>query len=181
MRKPQKHEREVMDFLRQEFNVNNMSIEEGGKHPKLRFHHQGREHSYTMGHRHDFRAFKNLQAEFRRTLGIPKVSTNTPEDFMEKLNSSTSMTTGRDLEQCILDIDMMMEQPDTIKPSKTWSVQIASYANAGSGNQVWFVFPQEITKSFTAPRYHIERLDEENWRISPGGNKKFNPYQNQRV
>jgi hypothetical protein len=166
MRRPLKHEREIMDFLRQEFDINDITIKDGGKHAKLHFSYEGKEHIRIVGHRHDHRTIKNVQSELRRSLEPPKPMENLVENLVDKLNSSTAMVLNEKI------MEHLPTTPTKTKEARTiWPVKVSAY----EGAQVWFLFPKELKQSFSG-RYTVERLDDENWRISPGGSTQFRDY-----
>lgn len=67
--------RETTDFLR-DYGATHISVEPGGKHPKIRFTFKGKDHSIVIpGTASDYRALENQKADIRRLLGDPMTPT----------------------------------------------------------------------------------------------------------
>jgi len=167
-----KHQREVADYLRDEYGANDIRIEPGGKHPKLVFNYQDKEHSLPLGNPSDYRAIKNLHTDLKKKLGEPITDTRRQarklEDMMAELNSSTSITPR---------ISLPAQIEESAPATKTWTLRMSAYKSSKSTSVVWFIFPKGMMNEYPNGM-KIERLDDEHWKISPGGTKQFHEYAN---
>jgi len=158
----EKHLRELWDYLR-DYGAENIRIEPGGKHQKLRFDYGGIERSYlTAKLTSNNHSTQNMKATLRRMLG-PSVPAEEKqprklEEMMDELNAHTAAVT-------------YIGTPPVAKPSKTWRVWMCGYA-AGVSTQVYLHFEDGIKQVFPNG-VKIERLDDEHWKLSPGGHHRL--------
>lgn len=141
-----KEERQLADWLRREYGAERFRIVHGGKHRRLWFSLDGQRLSYTVSDFAEPRAFKNATAQLRRLLSPNKRAyVNRTDEPPEEPQAAAE------------------PQPE----SRVWQVKLAAYYVRGQPlTTVWFIFQQAVTERF--PTVQIERLDEENWKLSPG-------------
>lgn len=71
---PQKHHRELMTWLRDEYRATDLRVVAGRRHPRIAFTYDDREHTFTQPSSPGdaYRGLRNARAELRRLLGPPK-------------------------------------------------------------------------------------------------------------
>ena len=90
----QKFHRELSDYLRQEYHVNNIRIERGGRHPKLCFAYKGQTFSVPTNSSSDSNGKHSAIRELQSLLGAPPAKpakqSRRLEEMMRSLHSSTA-------------------------------------------------------------------------------------------
>lgn len=172
-----KFHREVVDWLEDEYGVSGARLEEGGKHPRLKFEFQGRSYSSVVPSTpSDWRTTRNMQTQLKQQLGPPpQLEERTPRKLDDMLKEVTMDNTLGTLEERARILPTSPTSPaspaeELEKEEKTtWEVKVASYKNNNASSKtVWFLLPIEaeplIKKRYG---YRTEKLDEENWKLVP--------------
>jgi hypothetical protein len=186
-----KHARELIEFLRTEYGAEDCFVQGGGKHNKLKFRCHGSEYSYILGEPSDFRAIRNIHADLKRKLGEPQSHQRKAlslEETIDMVTNTPPPPPKPEYTYFTPDPDPVEYQKTVVQVtpageatvSKTWEIKVCAYNNGGTrGPIVWFVFKksdaQEIQQSYSGG-VHIDKLDEEHWKISPGGKHRFVSY-----
>lgn len=201
MNNPQK---ELIDFIEDQYNVP-VTVENGGKHAKLRWTYDDRNYTYavTRNRTQPPRAYANSVADIRRMMGraaepparphktmdelmaevrgraieditpdsnshpAPRVDTPSEETYVPPLESEPEVSTHKPQPQ-------PAPTPTPTRPTRIWQVTVNCYQAHASRNVVSMLFPPEIMD--TAFSFRVEKLDDEHWRLRPGGVRTFRPY-----
>lgn len=205
----EEHVRDLYAFLR-EYGATGMHLGSGGKHAKLCFTFKNEDYTYPINRRTpgSWRAVDNMIRDLKCMLGppivVPPKQPRTLESMMHELNGSTGVLTvkaveegvevPRSIEEHIADmLGEPTEKPDiaySIQPklplphmnmtARTWSIKLAAYRQPGYSSVVYMIFPVEVRDLYPGDM-KIERLDDENWKISSGGASRFSKYHGQRT
>lgn len=179
-----KHVRELADYIRAGWDVTNIHVEQGGRtHAKLKFHRDDKEYSIVVGNPSDHRAIKNCHAHLRKVLGEPASPepkrVRTMEDMMqEAVSGIVAEANHRAEERTSAPIEIKQNPEPT---TKSWEVRVSAYKTSnGSSDRrvVWFLFPRDVFNSHRWKKMQIEKLDDEHWKLSPGGTHGFVEYEN---
>ena len=166
-------QRYIEDFLRHDFGVRQVRIENRSKHAKMCWEHDGQTYSYMVSRtpsEMNYHTLQNAKSDIRRMMRGPVF---TPVLVIEEATVDNLMEDVR--ERAIEDIaaqppapELALEpapEPEQKAPAKTWSVMVSAYRYK-HGVQAQFLFPKDI--ALTLPTFRIEQLDAEHWKFRRG-------------
>jgi hypothetical protein len=187
-----KHQKKVAEYLRRTYGAEHTRIESGTRHPKLRFRCGGSEYSYPITREETSGYYKQ---DLRRMLGEPPANHKLEDAIMPATQQPVwptiiaTMTPPPDAPEAApspeaaanaaqqATEDLMVEAGNAEPKPKTWDVKVSAYGRGRGlgGACLWFLFPPDIMKAFKGG-VTLEQLDEEHWKVSPGGITKFHSY-----
>lgn len=174
-------QRYIEDFLRHDFGVRQVRIENRSKHAKLCWEHDGKTYSYMVSRtpsETNYHTLKNAKSDIRRMMRGPVfnpvliVEEATVDNLMEDVRERAveEIAAQPPAPELALEPAPESEQKVTAPapaPAKTWSVTISAYRYKGSGVQAQILFPRDIL--LTLPTFRVEQLDAEHWKFRRGG------------
>ncbi len=173
MRGSGSQQRHIEDFLRREYGVRQVRVEQRTKHARLHWDHQGSAYAYTVSRNttaDGYHALKNAKAEIRRMMRGPVFNPVLEEGKMEEAMAVIrDKAIGGDWPVHTVPEpapELPIEPPPAPEPAKVWPVMVSGYRNATCSPAIHFIFPAAIAD--TLPAFSVEQLDPEHWRFRPG-------------